>query len=863
MDSEILANRFRLISRLGEGGMGVTYRAWDERDGRPVVIKQPHRSLLSTAGIIERFAREIRTLAALSHPHVVPIIDHGLHDGVPFAAMRLLPGGSLSNRRLRAADGTPRPNHPATLHLWLPSIAAALDFIHSAGVVHRDVKPSNIFFDAWWDAFLGDFGIAKVVAETSLLNPDHTLTSTNMALGTMDYMAPELFRPQHGIDGRADQYALAIVIYEMLAARKPFCGERAHLIVEHASFPPAPLATLVSGLPSSLYAAVHRGLAKQPDDRFASCFDFATAALCDVPPLAQADEYARLLCPKCETILKLPPNAENQLGSCTRCKAVLTVAAGFEALWLPQEAAAVADLPTPSEAEWSEATPIPPGQTRWPATIGPLSAMLRAFSWCRTARPPRYATTANAVAFVSVVLLLLWLALLVDEPLKEARTRFILSGWVYEPRFEELDRDLSALEGLVVLSGEFVNHPMITEEYVFIEGDNATMGIYSGPSTHVPILDEIGMASDLLSINRPSGSASGAFACRTDPKMRTKLVQTGGGSAQSEAAVETGIKWIINHQLPDGSWDFDHVGCPECDGKCTNPGTFRDHGGATALALLPLLGRGYSHKEGPYKKQVEAGIGFLAALTTSKQGKSYEKRGNLYSQGLAGIALAEVYAMTQDKRLSGPAQLALNYIMAAQDPEGGGWRYAPKQPGDTSATGWQLTALKAGHEAFLQVSPLAIKKAVEFLNRVQDDDGATYGYAEPGDAFGTSAVGLLCRMRLGWKKDNPALQRGVRRLAREGPTADLYYNYYATQVLHNMEGDMWVAWNTKMRNILVKAQEKDGHEEGSWWDGFEQGHAPQAGGRLYTTAMATMILEVYYRYTPLYARPESTTEFKE
>jgi hypothetical protein len=171
--------------------------------------------------------------------------------------------------------------------------------------------------------------------------------------------------------------------------------------------------------------------------------------------------------------------------------------------------------------------------------------------------------------------------------------------------------------------------------------------------------------------------------------------------------------------------------------------------------------------------------------------------------------------------------------------------------------------LKAGHEAFLQVSPLTIKKAVEFLNRVQDDDGATYGYAEPGDAFGTSAVGLLCRMRLGWKKDNPALQRGVTRLAREGPTADLYYNYYATQVLHHMEGDMWVAWNTKMRNILVKAQEKDGHEAGSWWDAFEQGHAPQAGGRLYTTAMATMILEVYYRHAPLYARPESTTDFKE
>jgi len=177
--------------------------------------------------------------------------------------------------------------------------------------------------------------------------------------------------------------------------------------------------------------------------------------------------------------------------------------------------------------------------------------------------------------------------------------------------------------------------------------------------------------------------------------------------------------------------------------------------------------------------------------------------------------------------------------------------------------GWQLMALKSGHMAFLQVNPLTIKKAVEFLNRVQADDGAMYGYTDPGNGYGTSAVGLLCRMYLGWKKDNPALQRGVLRLAKAGPNADLYYDYYATQILHHMEGDAWVAWNTKMRESLVKSQQTKGHAAGSWFEGYDKGHGPERGGRLYCTSMATMILEVYYRHLPIYGQQSVDEEFKE
>ena len=232
----------------------------------------------------------------------------------------------------------------------------------------------------------------------------------------------------------------------------------------------------------------------------------------------------------------------------------------------------------------------------------------------------------------------------------------------------------------------------------------------------------------------------------------------------------------------------------------------------------------------------------------------------MYSQGIAGIVLSESYAMTQDKRLAIPAQMALNYIMAGQDPVGGGWRYAPKQAGDTSAVGWQLMALKSGNLAYLEVSPIVIKKAVEFLNSAQGDDGATYGYTGPGAGPATSAVGLLCRMYLGWKKDHPALQRGVERLAKMGPSKDLYFDYYSTQILHHMEGDMWVAWNAKMRDMLVTSQATKGHETGSWYTGVEGGHPV---GRVYCTSLSTMILEVYYRHLPIYGQQSVDEDFKE
>jgi hypothetical protein len=331
-------------------------------------------------------------------------------------------------------------------------------------------------------------------------------------------------------------------------------------------------------------------------------------------------------------------------------------------------------------------------------------------------------------------------------------------------------------------------------------------------------------------------------------------------------AVDRALTWIAIHQMPDGGWSFDMEACPSCMGKCSHSGTSKkdDRAGATAMALLPFLGRGFTHREGPYQKQVEAGIAFLTQRAMKDGGKVYDKSGSLYSQGLAGIALSECYAMTQDQRLAAPTQAVLNFIMQAQDPQGGGWRYTPRQPGDTSAVGWQIMALKSGNMAYLDVNPLTVKKAVEFLESVKGDEyGATYGYTSPGNRLGTSAVGLLCRMYLGWKKDNPGLQEGAATIAKAGPSKDLYYDYYATQIMHHMQGEMWTAWDAKMKKMLIDSQATKDHEAGSWYDGVDLGHGANAAGRLYCTSLATMILEVYYRHLPIFGTQSVDDEFRE
>lgn len=345
--------------------------------------------------------------------------------------------------------------------------------------------------------------------------------------------------------------------------------------------------------------------------------------------------------------------------------------------------------------------------------------------------------------------------------------------------------------------------------------------------------------------------------CKLDPECEI-YKEYRDHTYQSRAIVE-GLIWIARHQLPDGSWSFNHQLAPSCRGKCKNPGSLdKALNGATGLALLPFLYMGITHKEGKYKNRVLKGLDYLCKngkYIRDINGCSFlDKDGTIYSHGIVTICLSEAYAMTKDKRLLPAAQGALNYISYHQDPTGGGWRYEPHQAGDVSATGWQMQAIQFGYYAGLRVPQKTINNAEKFLDSVQTDSGSKYGYTEPGMGKSTTAIGLLSRIYHGWKHDNPNLQRGVEWLSEIGPSeSDCYYNYFASEVMHIYSGPLWKKWYAVIRDKLCNSQYQtasaydSNHEIGSW---YHNGEYSSQGGRLYDTAMSVMILETYYRFRP-------------
>lgn len=350
---------------------------------------------------------------------------------------------------------------------------------------------------------------------------------------------------------------------------------------------------------------------------------------------------------------------------------------------------------------------------------------------------------------------------------------------------------------------------------------------------------------------------------------RGTRVALGGGSAGSERAVTAALDWFVRHQLPSGAWSYNHAVAPSCRGDCPHPTTQPSQFGsaycsATAMALLPFLGAGHTHREGDYQKIVAAGLQYLKRYGIPRpEGLClYEMEAashGMYHQGITTIALCEAGALTGDRDILAMAQRAIDFIVAAQDPRGGGWRYAPKTPGDTSSLGWCLMALKSGEMANLRVPPAAFVGAAAFLEKtVSTDGGAWYGYLSAhdqsherfDDGRATTAIGLLSRLYLGWRYDNAVLVRGADRLRAIGPqTGNLYFSYYATQLMHHMGGDRWGDWNAAMRDPLLAIQEHRGHAAGSW---YTRGGLMELGGRHAATSLATMILEVYYRHLPIY-----------
>ncbi len=331
-------------------------------------------------------------------------------------------------------------------------------------------------------------------------------------------------------------------------------------------------------------------------------------------------------------------------------------------------------------------------------------------------------------------------------------------------------------------------------------------------------------------------------------QSRARLAATRGGSKASEAAVEQGLRWIIDHQNSNGSWYLMHHRGP-CIGQCGDPGTKESPNAATGLALLALLGAGYTHQSGPYQPEMHLAVNYLVhRIKQTPHGGSLVDD-SMYAHGIATIALAEAYQMTKDESLKEPVAQAVQYIISAQHAKGG-WRYVPGQPGDMTVTGWQIMALKSGRMAGIEVPQEVLDRAQAFVDSLGESGGAYYGYQDNEKQPACTAIGLLSQMYLGWPREKAALSDGTTMLLDQGPSkSNVYYNYYAAQVLNHVGGDDWKQWNRTLRDYLVKTQDQRGHQQGSWF--FRDQHG-NVGGRLYTTAMCVMTLEVYYRYLPLY-----------
>ena len=348
-------------------------------------------------------------------------------------------------------------------------------------------------------------------------------------------------------------------------------------------------------------------------------------------------------------------------------------------------------------------------------------------------------------------------------------------------------------------------------------------------------------------------------------ETKRELLKKFGGTTDTERAVSMALKWLAQHQNPQtGAWTFSHS--LVCGGQCDRPGNkTTSMNAATGMALMCFLGAGQTHMEGEYKETVFKGLSFLIQSMKVQGGYGSWWTGggadNMYGHGIATIAMCEAYGMTRDPRLREAAQLSINYLTPAQNPQTGGWHYEPyiqtKMPGDTSLVGWQMMAIKSAAMSGLNYDIDTIRRANFYLDTMMVPGGFGYHYdmirkqQNPLNFIPSmTACGVLCRMYSGWKKDEPTIKSAAERFAKDGPSNDnLYYNYYGTQVMKQYGGAEWDAWNNRMRDQLVSSQVQTGHGAGSWFVGDP--HIGE-GGRLYSTCMCTMMLEVYYRYMPLY-----------
>jgi hypothetical protein len=350
---------------------------------------------------------------------------------------------------------------------------------------------------------------------------------------------------------------------------------------------------------------------------------------------------------------------------------------------------------------------------------------------------------------------------------------------------------------------------------------------------------------------------------------RGDLLAAYGGNRLTEEAVLAALEWLARNQLKDGSWSLTG---PYSDGAISENVV-----AATAMALLAFQGHGDTHimpdpggfdsdkkyqRAVRYSKIVANGwsalFKYLQKDGSFRFDEGWQTDQRLYSQGQAMIAICEIYAMTEDEKFKEPAQRVVDYAVKIQD-AAGGWRYFPGQDSDTSVSGWFMMGLQSARMGKLDVPQAALDKLSGYLDKVAMVDGRQYRYRIGGpttDAM--TAEGLLCRQYLGWDRNDPRMLGGAQFISQRpmewiDGKRNVYYWYYATQVVHHMEGDYWRRWNNVMKQMLPSNQVRKGKEHGSWNPNGDNPHG-EIAGRLYVTCLSTYMLEIYYRHLPIYRK---------
>ncbi len=384
-------------------------------------------------------------------------------------------------------------------------------------------------------------------------------------------------------------------------------------------------------------------------------------------------------------------------------------------------------------------------------------------------------------------------------------------------------------------------------------------------------LAEAGAASSSRSRSFPLPKSSG-FDCRK-PEVKVDLLLALGGNDQSEAAVARALKWIESEQQPNGYWTFTLDG-PRGKSKSPNPGTLdKAPVAATALALLPLLAAGNSARHGEYRQEVVAGLTFLrlrlmasssmVSHLTPRGGMLYEPdAGQMPSHALATIALCEASALAGDPQSKQLAQAAVNFILATQNQDGG-WSFDPDlrdpnskpQTSDVYSTAWNLAALKSAGWAGLSVPSTTLEPAGKFLDSMYLGEEEGYCRSDQrrrSDPTATAAA-IMSRMYLGWPRDQQELVQYANYIGELDPPdgSEFYRDLYHVQILREVRGSGWPAYSEATRDWLIAAQQAGGSAAGSWYfpgTGWSVTH----GGRLFCTAVATLMLQTYYRNPLLY-----------